>query len=118
VSEDLVHWQELPYPMKGGDGTFSYFSGSVVVDRENTGGFGANSMVAFFTRHFPGDTIPEAQAISISNDGGLSHHYYEHNPVLDIDKIFFRDPQVFWYNPDKKWKMVVSLPDVQKIHIY
>ena len=33
VSTDLVHWQELPYPMHGGKG-FSYFSGSVVVDKK------------------------------------------------------------------------------------
>lgn len=118
VSKDLVHWKELPYPMKGGDGKFSYFSGSVVVDRKNTGGFGENSMLAFYTKHFPGDSIPETQAISVSNDGGLNYHYYEQNPVLDINKIFFRDPQVFWHEVDQKWKMVVSLPDVQQIHIY
>ncbi|WP_176146226.1 glycoside hydrolase family 32 protein [Parapedobacter luteus] len=118
VSPDLVHWQELPYPMKGGDGTFSYFSGSVVVDKHNTGGFGENSMLAFYTKHFPGDSLPETQAVSISRDGGLSYHYYENNPVLDIGKIFFRDPQVFWHTPDQRWKMVVSLPDVQEIHIY
>ncbi len=118
VSEDLVHWQELPYPMKGGDGKFSYFSGSVVVDRKNTGGFGEDSMIAFYTKHFPGDSIPETQAISVSNDNGLSYHYYAQNPVLDINKIFFRDPQIFWHGLDQKWKMVVSLPDVQQIHIY
>src|SRR5690606_23219741 len=72
----------------------------------------------FYTKHFPGDSIPETQAISVSNDNGLSYHYYEHNPVLDINEVFFRDPQVFWHKPDQKWKMVVSLPDVQQIHIY
>jgi fructan beta-fructosidase len=118
ISEDLVHWKELPYPMKGGDGKFSYFSGSVVVDRKNTSGFGENSMIAFYTKHLPGDTIPETQAISVSNDQGVSYNYYQNNPVLDINKIFFRDPQVFWFDKDQKWKMVVSLPDIQQIHIY
>ena len=118
VSRDLVHWEEQPYPMKGGDGSFSYFSGSVVVDRDNTGGFGKNSMIAFYTKHFRGDSLPETQAISVSDDGGLSYHYYEHNPVLDINKVFFRDPQVFWHEPSKMWKMVISLPDVQQIHTY
>jgi fructan beta-fructosidase len=74
ISEDLVHWKELPYPMKGGDGKFSYFSGSVVVDRKNTSGFGENSMIAFYTKHLPGDTIPETQAISVSNDQGVSYN--------------------------------------------
>jgi len=118
VSEDLVHWKELPYPMKGGDKSFSYFSGSVAVDLNNTSGFGKNSMVAVYTRHFPGDSLPETQALSISRDDGLMFDYYAQNPVLDIGKVFFRDPQVFWYPPDKLWKMVVSLPDVQQIQIY
>lgn len=117
-SSDLVHWEELPYPMKGGDGSFSYFSGSVVVDENNDSGFGNNSMLAFYTRHMPGDSLPETQAISISTDGGIEFHYYDRNPVLDINKIFFRDPQVFWHDESKKWKMVVSLPDEQLIHIY
>src|SRR5699024_3140911 len=108
ISEDLVYWQELPYPMKGDDGQFSYFSGSVVVDKENTSGFGEESMIAFYTKHFKGDSIPETQAISVSKDGGLSYNYYEGNPILDINKVFFRDPQVFWYDKDQMWKMVVS----------
>ncbi|WP_187264419.1 glycoside hydrolase family 32 protein [Pontibacter beigongshangensis] len=117
VSEDLVHWKELPHPMKGDDGSFSYFSGSVVVDKENTAGFGEKSMIAVYTRHFRGDSLPETQALSVSKDG-INFHYYEHNPVLDIGKIFFRDPQVFWYAPEQKWVMAVSLPDIQKIHLY
>lgn len=117
ISDDLVHWEELPYPMKGGDGRFSYFSGSVVVDKENTSGFGKNSMVAFYTRHLPGDSLPETQAISISSDRTY-FNYYNKNPVLDIGKIFFRDPQVFWYSPGQKWVMVVALSAEQKIQIY
>ncbi|MGO4878501.1 glycoside hydrolase family 32 protein [Pedobacter psychrotolerans] len=117
VSKDLVHWQEMPRPMKEGMG-FSYFSGSVVVDKMNTGGFGKNSMIAFYTKHLPGDSLPETQAISISNNEGKSFDYYQKNPILDINKVFFRDPQVFWYEQDKSWKMVVSRPDVQQVHIY
>ncbi|WP_207434824.1 glycoside hydrolase family 32 protein [Sabulibacter ruber] len=117
VSEDLVYWKELPYPMKGDDGSFSYFSGSVVVDKNNTSGFGAKSMIAVYTRHLPGDSLPETQALSVSNDG-IYFHYYQHNPVLDIKKVFFRDPQVFWYEPEQKWVMAVVLPDAQKIHLY
>lgn len=117
VSEDLIHWRELPYPMKGGDGSFSYFSGSVVVDKRNTSGFGESSMIAVYTRHIPGDKLPETQALSISSDG-ITFQYYEHNPVLDVGKIFFRDPQVFWYAPEAKWVMVVALPDVHRIHLY
>ena len=117
VSKDLVHWKQLEYPMKGDPGDFSYFSGSVVVDKKNDGGFGKNSMIAFYTRHYAGDTLPEAQAISVSQDG-LRFDYYDKNPVLDINKIFFRDPQVFWYEETNKWIMAVSLPAEQKIQFY
>jgi fructan beta-fructosidase len=117
VSKDLVHWEELPYPMKGGDRSFSYFSGSVVVDKQNTSGFGANSMIAVYTMHKRGDSLPETQALSVSNDR-VSFDFYKGNPVLDIRKIFFRDPQVFWYEPTKKWIMVVTVPDLHKIHFY
>lgn len=117
VSEDLVHWRELPFPMKGGDGTFSYFSGSVAVDRLNTAGFGRDAMIAVFTKHIPGDKLPETQALSISTDG-ITFNYYDGNPVLDARQIFFRDPQVFWYAPQNKWVMVVSRPDVHRIQIY
>ena len=117
VSSDLVHWKEMPRPMKEGMG-FSYFSGSVAVDKMNTSGFGKNSMIAFYTKHLPGDSLPETQAISVSNNEGQTFEYYKGNPVLDINKVFFRDPQVFWYEQDKSWKMVVSRPDVQQIHIY
>lgn len=118
VSDDLVYWKELPHPMKGDDKSFSYFSGSVAVDLQNTSGFGKNSMVAVYTRHFAGDSLPETQALSISKNDGLEFNYYAQNPVLDIGKVFFRDPQVFWYPADKMWKMVVALPDVQQIQIY
>ncbi|RVU00417.1 hypothetical protein EOD41_13135 [Mucilaginibacter limnophilus] len=118
TSKDLVHWQEQPHPMKGDDGSFSYFSGSVAVDHDNTSGFGHKSMIAVFTRHFAGDSLPETQVLSISTDGGQVFNYYKDNPVLDIKKIFFRDPQVFWYEPAKLWKMVVTVPDIQQIHIY
>ena len=117
TSKDLVYWEEQPRPMRGGNGDFTYFSGSVAIDKENTAGFGKERMVAFYTKHFPGDSLPETQAISISKDGQF-FDYYEQNPVLDIGKVFFRDPQVFWYAEKNKWIMVVSLPDVQKINIY
>lgn len=117
ISTDLVHWKELPRPMKEGLG-FSYFSGSVAVDKANTSGFGKNSLIAVFTKHLPGDSLPETQALSVSHDQGMSFEYYKENPVLDINKIYFRDPQVFWFEKEKLWKMVVSRPDVQEIQFY
>ncbi|PKQ45363.1 glycoside hydrolase family 32 protein [Confluentibacter flavum] len=117
VSKDMVYWEELEYPMVGDPGDFSYFSGSVVVDKNNDAEFGKNSLLAFYTRHFPGDSLPETQAISVSKDG-LKFEYYKKNPVLDINEIFFRDPQVFWHEKTKKWVMAVSLPNKQIVQFY
>jgi fructan beta-fructosidase len=44
-SSDLVHWEEKPYPMKGGDGSFTYYTGSVVVDEANSSGLGRGGKV-------------------------------------------------------------------------
>lgn len=117
VSDDLVYWKELPYPMKGDDGTFSYFSGSVVVDHQNTAGFGEKAMIAFYTQHQPGDSLPEKQSISISTDR-INFNYYKDNPVLDVRKVFFRDPQVFWHESSKKWIMAVAVPDHHRVEFY
>jgi fructan beta-fructosidase len=117
TSKDMVYWEEQPYPMKGDDRSFSYFSGSTVVDKHNTAGFGANSMIAFYTMHRRGDSLPETQGISVSSDR-VNFEFYKNNPVLDVRKIFFRDPQVFWHEPIHKWVMVVTVPDIHKIHFY
>jgi fructan beta-fructosidase len=116
VSNDLVHWKELPYPMNGGKEGYHYFSGSVIVDKSNTSGFGDSSIIAVYTEH-KNDNVPEAQAISYSKDGVL-FNYFTNNPVLNINSNSFRDPQVFWYNPVKKWIMIVTHPKQHKVSFY
>lgn len=116
VSKDLIHWQELPYPMQGGDGSFTYFSGSVIVDKNNTAGFGDSIMIAVYTAH-KNDNVPEYQCISYSNDDSL-FHFYKGNPVLDIQSNSFRDPQVFWYAPKQEWIMIVTHPHLHKVSFY
>lgn len=40
-STDLVHYQQItPYAMTGADDNISYFTGSAVIDKNNTAGFG------------------------------------------------------------------------------
>ncbi len=115
TSNDLVHWQELPHPMKGGNG-FAYFSGSVIVDKKNTAGFGDSSMIAVYTAH-KNDSVPEYQAISVSRDDTI-FHWYQNNPVLDIGSHSFRDPQLFWYAPKQQWIMIVTHPHQHKVSFY
>jgi fructan beta-fructosidase len=48
VSEDLLHWQELPVAIAD-DERVSIFPGSVVVDERNRAGFGVGAWVAIYT---------------------------------------------------------------------
>ena len=116
VSPDLVHWEEQPialYP----DAIGTIFSGSAVIDRDNTAGFGANAMIAIYTSHnhamakerfFKAQT----QSIAYSLDEGRTWTKYNGNPVLPNPGIRdFRDPKVMWYEPAKQWIMTLATKD-------
>ncbi len=117
VSKDLVHWQELPVaiPELGDE---MAFSGSAVVDYENTTGFGTKdnpAMVAIYTAAKPDD---QEQALAYSTDRGRTWTRYAGNPVLDIEDREFRDPKVFWYAPEKKWVMAVVRAVARRVELY
>ena len=100
VSRDLVHWKELPVAIPE-QGDEMIFSGSAVIDKENTSGFGSRgnpAMVAIYTSARPGS---QAQSLAYSIDRGRTWTKYAGNPVLDIGSGEFRDPKVFWYAPER-----------------
>jgi fructan beta-fructosidase len=107
VSRDLVHWQELPealYPDEHG----TMFSGSAVVDWNNTAGFQTGQekvLVCIFTAAGK----PFTQGIAYSNDRGRTWTKYENNPVLPHVAAENRDPKVIWYVPEEKWVMALYL---------
>ena len=119
-SKDLVHWNERLAPMIGDDDSFVYYSGSVVVDRANTSGFGSVGdqppMIAVYTMHHKGSN-EEDQGLSISYDY-KSFVYYDQNPVLDSERPAFRDPQVFWDAQNKRWLMIIALPEDHLVSFY
>ncbi len=104
VSKDLVHWTQLPVAIPA-EGDELIFSGSAVVDKDNTAGFGAGAMVAIYTSARPNS---QAQSLAYSLDHGRTWTKYAGNPVLDIGSAEFRDPKVFWYAAGHKWVMAVS----------
>ena len=117
VSRDLVHWQHLPVaiPELGDE---MAFSGSAVVDYGNTSGFGTTqnpAMVAIYTAAKPGN---QSQALAYSTDKGRTWQRYAGNPVLDIGSGEFRDPKVFWYEPEHKWVMAVVMAVEHKVRLY
>jgi fructan beta-fructosidase len=119
ISKDLIHWQEQPialYP----DNLGWIYSGSAVIDSNNTSGFGKDGqapMVAIFTHHnvgveMSGTNTFENQSIAYSLDEGRTWQKYANNPVLRNPGIKdFRDPKVMWYAPAKKWIMTLAASD-------
>lgn len=126
VSRDLVHWKHLPLAIPEKD-SIMIFSGSAVVDRNNSSGFarkpGQIPMVAIYTAHVMAnaadpDNYRQEQHIAYSLDKGRTWTKFSGNPVLDIHKKDFRDPKVFWYERDKKWVMALVLPHEHKVQFY
>ena len=109
TSTDLVHWEHQPVAIDR-DAYGHIFSGSSVVDTDNTAGFGAGAVVAFYSSHNPAREFVQTQCIAYSLDDGQTFTKYEGNPVLTpFDGLKdFRDPKVFWYEPESKWIMIVS----------
>ena len=107
VSRDLIHWEHLD-PAIARDPVGHIFSGSSVVDKKNTAGFGKDAIIAIYTNNSVNHD--EVQCIAYSNDNGRTFTKYEDNPVLTpFDGLKdFRDPKVFWYEKDKCWFMIVS----------
>ncbi|MEQ9305459.1 MAG: glycoside hydrolase family 32 protein, partial [Marinoscillum sp.] len=119
VSEDLIHWKHLPialYP----DSLGFVFSGSAVVDHENTSGLGSKEnppLVAVYTysnqkEEFEGSITFQNQAIAFSLDSGRSWKKYSGNPVINNPGIKdFRDPKVSWVEEYQMWVMVLAVKD-------
>jgi sucrose-6-phosphate hydrolase SacC (GH32 family) len=113
VSPDLVHWRQLEDALKP-DAMGTMFSGSAVVDRDNTAGFQAGrepALVAVYTA--AGDTSPQSkgkpftQCIAYSNDRGRTWTKYAKNPALPNVAAGNRDPKVVWHAPSRRWIMAL-----------
>ena len=93
------------YPGAAGEGIFS---GSAVIDVNNTSGFfpnQTNGVVAMYTLN---TATEQTQEIAYSLDGGYTFTKYAGNPVISIGSNEFRDPKVSWYAPTQSWVAVIS----------
>jgi len=114
VSRDLVHWEHLPVALHEEDGIM-IFSGSAVVDWQNTSGFGVNReppLIAIYTGH---TSEEQTQNLAYSIDRGRTWIKYANNPVITIGAREFRDPKVFWHEQTGQWIMVTVLADQHKV---
>ncbi len=122
TSEDLLHWEHQPVAIHYGNADDEgIFSGSAVVDHNNSSGFGDGTtppIVAIYTSAYGGENPSQSQSLAFSTDGGETFRKYEGNPVLEFDDPDFRDPNVKWHDDLQKWIMVVALPAQHKVQFY
>lgn len=116
TSIDLTHWTYEGTAIVP-DAWGAIFSGSCVVDKDNTAGFGKGAVVAFYTsaKSTPWGDV-QSQSMAYSLDNGKTFIKYEHNPILTSNERDFRDPKVFWYAPGKHWVMMLAVG--QEMQIY
>ena len=111
TSTDLLHWTFQGAPIEA-DAWGTIFSGSAVVDHNNTSGFGKGAVVAMYTSAGENQT----QSIAYSNDNGQTFTKYAGNPVLTSNTPDYRDPHVFWNEDIKRWNMIMA--EGQHMDIY
>ncbi len=115
-SKDLLTWEHRPVALYPDDLGY-IFSGSAIIDKENTAGFGENAMVAIYTYHDPfkekaGQIDYQTQGIAYSLDEGETWTKYQDNPVIKNPGIRdFRDPKVSWFEEKEIWQMVLVAKD-------
>ena len=111
TSKDLVNWT-AEKPVLFPDALGAIFSGSCVVDKNNTAGFGKNAIVAFYTSAGRN----QVQSMAYSTDGGYTFTKYDRNPVLIGDCPDFRDPKVFWNSEAGFWNMILAAGQEMRIY--
>ena len=111
-SRDLVNWEHHPVAIAP-DQWGTIFSGSAVVDENNTAGFGEGAVVAMYTSC----SLTQKQSIAYSLDGGLTFTKYDGNPVVQAPQEC-RDPKVFWNEETGCWNCVLVSPLEYEAWIY
>jgi fructan beta-fructosidase len=117
VSPDMLHWKNLPIAIPE-QPEYMIYSGSAVVDWHNSSGLCSDAiqripscLIAIYTA---AGKDWQRQNLAFSNDRGRTWTNFSGNPVADLKLPDFRDPKVFWYEPQKKWVMVAVAADEKK----
>lgn len=109
VSDDLLHWKDegiaIPkYTNSNGDP----WSGSVVIDKENTAGFGNGALIAIVTQPSANKQKQE-QFLWYSIDNGNTFTSYSDFPIMkNPGTKDFRDPKIIWAEDHHKWVMLMA----------
>lgn len=111
-SKDLMNWKHEPVALTP-DGLGMIFSGSSVVDKENTAGFGKDAVIAIYTSA----GASQIQSLAYSLDNGVTFQTYEENPIITSDKEC-RDPNMFWHAESGKWILILAAALEKEMWIY
>ncbi|UCJ08313.1 glycoside hydrolase family 32 protein [Chitinophaga pendula] len=119
ISKDLIHWEELSVALHP-DKLGTMFSGSAVIDYDNTSGFGKPGIPAMVAAYTVDNPDRQIQCIAYSLDKGRTWVKYAKNPVINSKEKWnskdTRDPRVFWYQPGQHWVMVLNERDGHSIY--
>ena len=102
VSSDLINWEHLPDAIRP-DGLGPIFSGSCVIDHNNTAGYGNDAVIALYTSA----GTSQMQSMAASNDGGSTFEVFGGNPVLTLESEA-RDPNMFWNDETGEWNLTLA----------
>ena len=130
TSPDLYHWTNQPIAISpsADDPEGFIFSGSAVLDPNNTSGFfppgsldnNNNDTVGVIAAYTLASSTAQVQNIAYSTDNGYTFtDYSAGNPVLN-DNAYpnFRDPQVTFHAPTGRWVMAVAWADLYTIGFF
>lgn len=119
VSKDMIHWQELAVALDPDD-SGTMFSGSAVIDYNNTAGFNKGNTPAMVVTYTVDGHGKQVQSMAYSLDKGRTFTKYKGNPLIDSKEKWnsqdTRDPRVFWYAPGKHWVLVLNERDGHSIY--
>ena len=107
TSTDMMHWSQQSNILDPGVNVpGDCWSGSTVIDVNNTSGFGTLEnppLVSVYT------ATSKGTCLAYSIDQGTTWVAYSGNPVnVGGTNADTRDPHVFWYAPTSKWVCVLS----------
>ena len=102
TSTDLINWEHQPDAIRP-DGLGAIFSGSSVIDHNNTAGYGEDAVIALFTSA----GTSQMQSFAHSNDNGQTFEVYPGNPIITLDTEA-RDPNMFWNKETGEWNLILA----------
>lgn len=118
-TDDNVDFQDLGVAIhKETNPNGSIWSGGLVVDENNTAGYGAGAIICLATQEdrFASAPHQQAQFLFYSTDGGRTFEQRDQVVLPNPGVVDFRDPKVIWDEARGRW--VMALAENDKVGFY